>query len=866
MLRNENYTWYADRVEQGEFEAKALSPTHLKSNYETPEAVVPPLLSFKFSINGKDNEMPSGVNHEFLCPADGSPCETPLITFGERMEATGTVREEENLMPGTKLTVRLDMRAMHDAFSRDGVYVTPTGQNVYEDDFHGVYIAGGTAPMFWDFDNLRNRPDLQLRDNDGDGIYSITLSLNRQEDKKQVENEWIVKNDLSAYAQLETAFPLEQAIYNMSLDEMVNAVEADSTLRTGAEWGGVWTRDVSYSIILSMAYLQPKVSMYSLLRKVNANGRIVQDTGTGGAWPCSSDRQVWTVAAWELYKVTGDIEWLRYAYSVAKSSMEDDFLTVYDAETGLVMGESSFIDWRDQSYPRWMQPVDIYQSKALGTNAVHYRALCVLAEMADALGDSEGAERYASKAEGLRDAVNRRLWMEDRGYYAQYLYGRTANLLSPRSETLGEALTVLFGVAPEERHKVIARNVPINDFGAPIFYPQIEDMPPYHNNAVWPFVETYWTLASAKAGNEAGVMQGIGSIYRAAALFATNKENFVASTGDYAGTVVNSSNMLWSLSGSLAIVYRVLFGMEFREDGLTFSPFVPAKLASERKLTGFAYRDAVLDIEFTGHGNEIKEFAVDGIVQDTHSVPATLVGRHTVRIVLADNEIEDKEVNMQPCRASVLMPVAVYADGVISWSAVDRAVKYRVLRDAEMVAETQGLSYALPEGAHGAYQIVAVEADGTGSFACEPVEVFDTYSVEVEAYVPKSAYAYAGYEGNGFVEISHEMNRRVDVEINVPEAGVYAIDWRYSNGNGPTNTDNKCALRTLAVDGERVGVSVFPQRGTGEWSNWGWSNPVKVALDAGLHKITLLFAPENENMNLEVNQSLIDQMRLRKVG
>jgi len=98
----------------------------------------------------------------------------------------------------------------------------------------------------------------------------------------------------------------------MALEEMINVVEPDSTFRTGKAWAGVWTRDISYSIILSMAALQPLVAKYSLMRKVK-NGRIIQDTGTGGAYPVSSDRIVWAVAAWEFYKVTGSEDWLKEA-------------------------------------------------------------------------------------------------------------------------------------------------------------------------------------------------------------------------------------------------------------------------------------------------------------------------------------------------------------------------------------------------------------------------------------------------------------------------------------------------------------------------------------------------------------------------
>ncbi|MDE6718204.1 MAG: hypothetical protein K2J70_08450, partial [Muribaculaceae bacterium] len=108
-----------------------------------------------------------------------------------------------------------------------------------------------------------------------------------------VEQTWKRKNDLSSYPRLRTGNLLHEAIFNMGLDEMVNAVEPDTTLRTGKEWAGVWTRDVSYSIILSMAALQPEASMISLMKKVNKNGQIIQDTGSGGAWPISTDRMVW---------------------------------------------------------------------------------------------------------------------------------------------------------------------------------------------------------------------------------------------------------------------------------------------------------------------------------------------------------------------------------------------------------------------------------------------------------------------------------------------------------------------------------------------------------------------------------------------
>src|SRR5665213_660190 len=249
--------------------------------------------------------------------------------------------------------------------------------------------------------------------------YKSTDVKNRA-DKTVVH--WQLSKDITAFPHYESSFPLSNAIYRMSLEEMINAVEPDSTFRTGKLWGGVWTRDISYSIILSMAYLQPNVAIKSLLRKVNKKGCIIQDTGTGGAYPCSTDRMIWAVAAWEIFKATGNRDWLHKAFLIIKKSVDNDSEVVYDKVTGLVRGESSFLDWREQTYPAWMQPADIFESECLGTNAVHYEANKVLAEMAKILGNAREVIKYQLASEIIKKGINKYLWMPDKGYYGCLLY------------------------------------------------------------------------------------------------------------------------------------------------------------------------------------------------------------------------------------------------------------------------------------------------------------------------------------------------------------------------------------------------------------------------------------------------------------
>ncbi|MDE6854654.1 MAG: hypothetical protein K2J38_06310 [Muribaculaceae bacterium] len=685
-----------------------------------------------------------------------------------------------------------------------------------------------------------------------------------------ISHTWKLKNDISSYPRLSTPNRLHQAIYNMGLDEMVNAVEPDTTLRTGKEWAGVWTRDVSYSIILSMAYLQPEASRISLMKKVNPNGVIIQDTGSGGAWPVSSDREIWAVAAFEVYKATGDRKWLEYIYPVIKKSLDEDALTVLSG-SGLVKGETSFIDWREQSYPKWMNMADIYNSEALGTSVVHAQALRTLAEIARELGHKKEAEEYGARAQAVADAINKNLWLDDKGYYAMYNYGRNFPILNPRAETLGEALAIIYDVADADRARIITENNPTTPFGAAIFFPQIADMPAYHNNSLWPWVAAYWAIANAKAGNEQGALEAIGSIFRPAALFATNKENFNLDNGDIA-TELNSSNMLWCLAGNLAVTNRLLFGINFERDGLRFAPFVPKALAAERTLDNFKYRNATLSITVRGYGDRIKSFMLNGKERKDAFIPANIKGDNTIVITMADNEIRPLKVNHTRNVKAPLTPVTWIADGLLQWNPIEYIGSYRILRDGKVVAETRQTSFDV--SVPGDYQVIGVSPDGVESFASEPRssrkaaivqmpgEGTAVASAEV-SYTP--ATPVEGYTGSGFVEIDRK-SAPLSIPVTVSSDGIYAISVRYANGNGPVNTENKCAIRTLSVDGQRQGVVVFPQRGVNNWDDWGMSNTVLVPLKSGAHTVTIDFRPENTNMNIHTNHALLDRVELVKVG
>ena len=713
-----------------------------------------------------------------------------------------------------------------------------------------------------------------------DGISLISTYSAQPGYFMPVSKEWHLSRDISAYPQLSTPNKLHTAIYNLGLEEMINAVEPDTTLRTGKEWAGVWTRDVSYSILLSMAYLQPEASKISLMRKVTPTGRIIQDTGSGGAWPVSSDRLVWALAAYELYKVTGDRQWLEYIYPIIAASVEDDLKVTQSTNTGLVKGETSFIDWREQSYPRWMQTADIYNSEALGTSVVHARALRVLSDIAAELGHKAEAKEYAARSEAIAKAINDQLWLGDKGYYAMYNYGRNFPIVNPRAETLGESLAILYDIAPADRARSITENNPTTPFGAAIFFPQIADMPSYHNNALWPWVASYWALANAKTGNGRGVLEAIGSIFRPAALFTTNKENFVLDNGDIA-TELNSSNMLWCLAGNLALTHRILFGINFEKDGLAFRPFVPEALAGTRTLSGFRYRNATLNITVSGYGSIIRSFTLNGKKHEPF-IPADFKGTGDIVITLADNDVDTMKVNHNANVKAPLTPIArlshspelagegIPVNNLLEWNPIEYIGLYRVLRDGKPVAETRSTTFeaTIP----GEYQVIGVSTDSVESFASEPLANFDTFVYEMPGETtflnsPEISYKPSvplrGYHGKGFVETDHTTGN-IELPIPVAADGEYAVTLVYANGNGPVNTENKCAIRTLYVDGQRLGPVVMPHCGTGAFDTWRLTNPLEADLTAGKHTFRLVYQSENCNMNILTNSAALDHLRLRR--
>ncbi len=862
----DEYAVYTDRVEQGEFTAKALSPTEIVTDYKSPElSGASSLVKFRFSINSRDNELLQGNSHMALV---GDPeSDKYIYKFGAVGEEVSPTATGDVLAKDTQWTVRVDMRPVLKSFKETGIFVTETGDTIFGDDFKGVWIAGSVEPLSWDFENLYGKHDRKLKDR-GDGIYEVTLTVNPTTDVPENPTGWKIDAVDTRFPQYKSSQMLVDALYNMSIDCITSNIRPDDTYRAGAAWDGVWTRDVSYSIYLALAYLDPERAMNSLRVKVR-DGRIIQDTGTGGSWPVSSDRIVWTIAAWEIYKITGDKKWLAEAYDIIDASLKDDMLVVWNPKYKMMHGEQSYLDWREQTYPRWMQPKDIYESMCLGTNVVFARSYEILGEMAEELG--KNGDEYEKMSETLKNSINNNLWIPEKGYYSEYLYGGVYPIQSQATDNLGQALSVIWGVANEDMAKSVVSKTPIVPFGTSSVYPQIPDIKPYHNDAVWPFVQSYWNLAAAEAQNMNALNAGLGALYRSAAMFGTFKELYVASNGDYRGTAVNSDKMLWSSTGNVSMIMRVFAGMEFETDGIEFNPVVPAALTGDKEISGFRYRDALLTIAIHGTGTEIEKFEIDGVEKDEEFFPATMTGEHRIDITMENNNVKEQPFNFTK---QAWMPSAP----VLSWdennkAKIDNFVDgqgYKVYRNGVVTEQVKSNNFQLGELTnYTVVDVVPVATDGLSGFTMRPYEYIPNGAltmIQAESFAKGGSALIKDKKKSGrFVEITREKNTRLEFNVNVAESGTYFVDVRYANGSGPINTENKCAIRTLMVNGQRAGAIVMPQRGIDEWLSTGYSNMLTVDLSAGNNRFSIEYlTPENINMNVDVNTALLDYIRIIK--
>ena len=631
---------------------------------------------------------------------------------------------------------------------------------------------------------------------------------------------------------------------------------------TGEKWHYVWTRDLSYAAHLGLAMLDPQRTRNSLQFKLSGyrNGKpalaagsedglqIVQDTGSGGSWPVSTDRVSWAFGAEQTLKSLPPEERAQFAATALRAlrnTIENDRIAAYDPASGLYHGEQSFLDWREQSYAAWI-PHDLSSmatSKALSTNVAHYQALTLAAELAQQAGDNDAALLYTRWAEALKIAINDRLWLKDAGMYSSLAAGHFDGAAMRKFDWLGQALAIITGVADAEQAQSILAHYPHGPLGAPVIWPQQPGVPVYHNRALWPFVTAYGLRAAAKYEHVAVADAAYASLLQGAALNLSNMENMEWRSGDPAAPAINSRRQLWSVGGFLGMVVQQIFGISVDAERLHVNPFITSRLRRE----WLAGSDAIELSGLTLHGKRLhlKIKLPPAVALEGYYVPigGKLNGKDA-RGPLAWSELGDDnliEVELGPLfpgrnaitfagteAASTAPPepivqrVAPHASGTIaitpSTGSPDSA-RFNVYRDGRLVEANVAAGKWTERGAARApapacYAVDAVNPDtGTRSHHSPPLCLAD---------------ADAGTGGADSVTAAKD--------------GRYHVQLRYNNHAHQINLGITNAVQVLRLrdkQGRLAAEGVIQMPHNAREDGPAWSTPLTATLKQGSYRLEL---------------------------
>ncbi len=520
--------------------------------------------------------------------------------------------------------------------------------------------------------------------------------------------------------------PMAEAAYNLTMEEIFKSINYDETFGdvfyTGTNWHKVWTRDTAISMQYILSWMFPEISTNCANAKVvgkDGNLTFEEDTGTGGSYPVSTDRIIMMLAVWETYLADGNEDTLEYFYEVASNTIQQDYTVVYDKEAGLFRGETCGLDHRDKTYADWTDEEDqngivtIAEGKAASTNIIYCQAMKILSEAATILGkDAKEAQAWADLAADLEKAIANRLWHDELGTYSSWEYPDwMGSPLAYKQDVLANGYAVWYNIGGQEKSDSIMENHTLVNFGANTVYPQKNAERwtdyKYHDSGVWPGWEALLMIGAVNNANENNLLaeEIWNSCIRGAVSCLTNYEVIDYETGEG----LHSTQQLWSVAATMAGYYRVLFGMEYTTEGITFDPYVPEWMDGPFYAGNYKYRDAVLELELVGKGDTVKEMYVNGEkVANDYVLPTDAKGEYAITIILEDSGAEDT-INLKPENTAKApnAPKATLSGTTLKWNAINNCT-YKVWTGTEYV-DVDGTSYTIDTTKYGVYSVVAVD-------------------------------------------------------------------------------------------------------------------------------------------------------------
>lgn len=732
---------------------------------------------------------------------------------------------------------------------------------------------------------------------------------------------------------LHTHNPITDALYALTISEVkacsVASISDGSFLQgnplpceeggcfeTGALWTYVWTRDTAYSVDLGLALIDPRRATNSLRFKLSPKRdgeglQIVQDTGSGGSYPISTDRSVWALGAYAALANLSGSERDRFeleAYEAMRTTIAHDRVVIYDEQDGLYRGEQSFLDWREQSYPEWVADdvVHLGMSKSLSTNVAHYALLSFTAELARRVGDTQDQARYADWANSLKNAINEHLWLEDEGQYSAFIVTSLDQAPSYRFDLLGSALAIITGVASQNQAERIISTYPLLPYGPSVQWPQLRDVPIYHNRGIWPFVTAYALRAARRIEHPTMVNHLMESLLKGVALNLSNMENLDAGTGlafaedgTLSGPVVNSQRQLWSVAGTLSLFHELLFGLKTELDGLRVVPWITEYArqtvlggASQISLNGLYWQERSLNVTI--------RFAVEDLqnMPNNIEIDSPLVWTASEVLLNGNSLASNNLIEALPLETSNLLEITVQSSNARGASLSVRSVdpsddeqyfapRTPVISSASRTAT--GVSLSLHLNGEGEGRTLNIYRDGTliasglnplntwidqqaplQQSLCYTAELVSIRSgtrsqraqpwcvwTQIDTLYAGDFTAQGGSRVDEYGRIHYQAwgnpEDLLSIEWTATRSGPAFLQAEYGNGAGAINTGITCAVKRLDLvslpDGQVLDGGYLMMPHLGRWDRWSGSNFIEVNLTEG-HQYRLIIREDDFAFNM----------------
>jgi len=797
IVENENYMVTSDSIIEGNWIVTVDKQGNLVSNYETsPVDSMPNVMKIRLNINGNDNELlPSQYHYVNLDNGNDSAFITACLA-----DSIKPTEPCHNVEIPESLHVKIDMKNIRKALAESKYFVTPTRDTIYSID--NIVIDMGDHRRSLNLDKVTWNSD----------VIEATLPLGKTAAHKFEGWKKSSNNISPSYTSKQ---PIVNALYNMSIENL-------------RQPGGFLLAQECYEIALSRAYIYPKESMESL--KTMVTDSVINAQPGGKTYSSIANDMIWAEAAWSVFCATGDKQWLAYAFAVTNKSLTQVNALSLDAETGLYHAMSPYIAvGRQQYYPPWMSTRDMWESQPMIANAIMEHSYRLLSLMAD---EFEVQNHYATKADQIKDAINHRLWNENRGFYTQYLYGGIVNMMSPCVDNLGQALAILWDIADDNRAETILNETPVTNYGIPLLYPRRSEVGSLLNNGVFPFVQAMWNLAAAKNENMSLLRRGMGALIRQQAMVGTCGTSCNATTGaplGYAPNLPFNTNTCAGVNaaGNIAMVLKVIGGMNFLPNGIEFNPKVPVCFGGTKTISDFKYRNATLNITIMGTGNQWSKITLDGKKLDDNFIDGKLKGEHQI-VITMNNEYagSGKTTLAQNIRVLPNTPMWLW-DGFYGTNYnYTPKLGYKILINGEK-------TYSMPDSVMGTrdtmtfrtYSLVAINKFGF-SYIAQPHSIYSTARcLNLAKSNPSLATNDTQYNN---IILSNTSTAKVPIRTTA--AGNYIVDIYYNNPVSQT-----CNFVKILANGHYQGAIATPYT----LSGYRYSTRLKIKLLKGENTITL---------------------------